>query len=105
MIGKQIWKKSSTKKKMLLLFELGKELDNEYSYGRNKNLKTQAWWIYKSFEQLYFWMPYKKKWKLRYFRNMSIKDTEKIALNWISTELNPIEGKNIWQSQNQPIVA
>ncbi len=31
---------------------------------------------------------------------MSNKDAESIAQSWISTELNPVEGKNMWQSQS-----
>ena len=35
---------------------------------------------------------------------MNIKDTEEIAHNWILTELNLIEGENMWQSQNQSVI-
>ncbi len=66
---------------MLLYFELKKELGEEYTKGGQKNDKVLAWWIYKSFEEKYPWMPYNKKWKLRYFRNISIKDTEEITCN------------------------
>ena len=41
-------------------------------------------------------MPYNKSWKLRYFRDISVKDMEEIVHNWISTELNSIEGENMW---------
>src|SRR6266542_1899451 len=34
---------------------------------------------------------------------MSSKDAEDIAQIWISTELNPVEGENMWQSQS-PLV-
>jgi len=50
-------------------------------------------------------MPYNKKWKLRYFSQMSIKDTKEIAHNWISIELNPIVGENMWQNQNPSLKA
>ncbi len=36
---------------------------------------------------------------------MSIKEAEEIANSWISTELNPKERKNMWQSQSQLIKA
>jgi len=49
------------KGKMLLLFELDKELKDEYTYGGNKNIKQPARRIYKSFERLYLLMPYNKK--------------------------------------------
>ncbi len=88
---------------MLLYFELGKELGDEYIWGGMKNDKVTARWIYKSFEEIYPWMLYNKTWKLRYFRDMDIKDTEEIALNWISTKLNPIEGENMWQNQSPPL--
>jgi len=84
------------KKKILFLFELEKELDGKYIYERDKNLKVQAKQIYKSFERLYLRMPYNKSWKLRYFRDISVKDMEEIVHNWISTELNSIEGENMW---------
>jgi|SRR6266508_4038736 len=89
-----------TKERILLLFELGKKLKNEYTYKGDKNIKIQTRWIYKSFEKLYPWMPYNKTWKLRHFRDMSVKDAEEIAHNWISMKLNPIEGENIWQNQD-----
>src|SRR6266498_5234595 len=34
---------------------------------------------------------------------MSNKDAESIAQSWISTELNPVEGENIWQSQSPSV--
>ncbi len=45
---KKLWKKikktkeESTEEKMLLFFELGKELEGEYTQGGNKNYKTIA---------------------------------------------------------------
>ena len=45
-------------------------------------------------------MPFNKRWKLRYFHQMSIQDTEEIVHSWISTKLNPIEGENMWQNQS-----
>src|SRR6266540_4005267 len=56
---KKLWKKikkvneESTEKKMLLFFELGKELEDEYIQGGNKNYKTTARRLYKSFEKSY----------------------------------------------------
>jgi len=35
--------KESTKKRMLLLFELGKELEDDYMKERSKKDKTTAW--------------------------------------------------------------
>src|SRR6266498_2138145 len=35
---------------------------------------------------------------MRYFSRISVKDAEEIASNWISMELNPVEGENMWQS-------
>ncbi len=32
---------------------------------------------------------------------MTIRDIEEITHNWILSELNLIEGENMWQSQNQ----
>ena len=88
---------------MLLFFELGKELGDEYTLGGIKNYKTTARRIYKSFGKSYLWIPINKDWRLRHFRRMSTKDIEKIAQIWISTELNPVEGENMWQSQS-PLV-
>src|SRR6266540_7533006 len=42
---------------------------------------------------------------MRYFSRISVKDAEEIARNWISTELNPVEGKNMWPSQSSSIEA
>ncbi len=103
---KKLWKKikkakeESTEEKMLLFFELGKELGDEYTLSGIKNYKTIARRIYKSFGKSYPWIPINKDWKLRHFRRMSNKDAEDIAQIWISTELNPVEGENIWQSQS-----
>ena len=59
--------------------------------------------IYKSFGKSYSWILINKDWRLRYFRRMSNKDAEEITQIWISTELNPVEGENMWQSQS-PLV-
>src|SRR6266511_2050983 len=91
---KKLWKKikkakeESTEEKMLLFFELGKELGDEYTLSGIKNYKTIARRIYKSFGKSYPWIPINKDWKLRHFRRMSNKDAEDIAQIWISTELN-----------------
>src|SRR6266498_1597147 len=85
---------------MLLFFELGKELGEEYILGGIKNYKTTARRIYKSFGKSYPWILINKDWKLRHFRQMSIKDAKSIAQSWISTKLNPVEGENMWQSQS-----
>ncbi len=50
-------------------------------------------------------MLFNKKWKLRHFTNMNMKDVEKIAYNWILSEFNLIERKNMWLSQEQPTEA
>src|SRR6266542_2370057 len=103
---KKLWKKikkvkeESTEDKMLLFFELRKELGDERTQGSNKNYKLTARRLYKSFGKSYPWIPINKDWRLRYFRRMSNKDTEGIAQSWISSELNPVEGKNMWQSQS-----
>ncbi len=34
---------------------------------------------------------------------MSGKDVEEIAYSWISTEINLVEGENMWQSQNPSV--
>ncbi len=53
-------RKEFTKIRMLLLFELGKKLEEDYKNGGNKYDKHLAWRIYKSFEKTYPWMPYNK---------------------------------------------
>src|SRR6266498_1952447 len=84
---KKLWRKikkakeKTTKEKMLLFFELGKELGDEYTQGGIKNYKTIARRIYKSFGKTYPWIPINKDWRLRYFRRMSNKDAEDIAQN------------------------
>src|SRR6266540_505199 len=103
---KKLWKKikmakeESIEDKMLLFFELGKELEDERTQGGNKNYKVTARRLYKSFRKSYPWILINKDWKLRYFRRISTKDAEGIAQSWISTELNPVEGENMWQSQS-----
>src|SRR6266540_1855960 len=106
---KKLWKKikmakeESTEEKMLLFFELGKELEDERTQGGNKNYKLTARRLYKSFRKSYSWILINEDWRLRYFRRMSNKDAESIAQSWISTELNPVEGENMWQNQS-PLV-
>src|SRR6266498_5319826 len=48
-------------------------------------------------------MPIGKNWKMRYFSRISVKDAEEIVRNWISTELNPVEGENMWPNQSSSI--
>ena len=86
--------------RLILFFELGKELGDEKVKEGEKNDKLCARRVYKSFEKSYPWIPIGKDWKLRYFSRISVKDAEEIARNWISTELNPVEGENMWQSQS-----
>src|SRR6266498_6078457 len=90
---------------MLLLFELGKELGEEYTKGSNRHYKLIARRLYKSFGKNYPWIPINKDWKLSYFKRISSKDAESIAQSWISTELNPVEGENMWQSQSSQMEA
>src|SRR6266508_2683300 len=91
--------------RIILLFELGKELGNDNIYVGEKNDRLCARRIYKSFEKSYPWILIGKDWKLRYFSRISVKDAEEIARNWISTELNPVEGENMWHDQSSIIDA
>src|SRR6266540_3718286 len=86
--------------RILLFFELGKELGEERINVGKKNDRLCARRVYKSFEKSYPWIPIGKDWKLRYFSRISTKDAEEIARNWISTELNPVEGENMWNNQS-----
>src|SRR6266511_3516123 len=86
--------------RIILFFELGKELGDEKVYVGEKNDRLCARRVYKSFEKSYPWMPIGKDWKMRYFSRISVKDAEEIARNWISTELNPVEGENMWHDQS-----
>ncbi len=40
-------------------------------------------------------MPFNKKWKVKDFKHLSVKNTEKIAARWILTELNPLKRENL----------
>src|SRR6266542_1959843 len=91
--------------RFILLFELGKELGDDKICVGEKNDKLCARRVYKSFEKSYPWIPIGKDWKLRYFSRISVKDAEEIARNWISTELNPVEGENMWYDQSSLIEA
>src|SRR6266498_1875330 len=42
---------------------------------------------------------------MRYFSRINVKDAEEIARNWISTELNPVEGEDMWHNQSSSIEA
>ena len=89
-------KGDSTKDRMLTFFELDKELGDDWMDEESKYDKNLAQQIYKSFEKTYPWMLFNKRWKLRYFHQMSIQDTEEIAHSWISIELNPVEKENTY---------
>ncbi len=91
--------------RIILFFELGKELGDDKINVGEKNNKLCARRVYKSFEKSYPWIPIGKDWKLRYFSRISVKDAEEIARNWISTELNPVEGENMWHDQSSLIEA
>src|SRR6266498_1441197 len=86
--------------RIILFFELGKELGDDNIYVGEKNDRLCARRVYKSFEKSYPWIPISKNWKMRYFSRINVKDAEEIARNWISTELNPVEGKNMWHDQS-----
>src|SRR6266542_609333 len=91
--------------RIILFFELGKELGDDKINVGEKNVRLCAQRVYKSFEKSYPWIPIGKDWKLRYFSRISVKDAEEIACNWISTELNPVEGENMWHNQSSTIEA
>jgi len=82
--------------KIILLFELGKELGEDPVAIGNKNDRMYARRMYTSFEKSYPMILINKDWKIRYFSRISIKDAKEIAHNWISTELNPVEEENMW---------
>src|SRR6266540_5217155 len=86
--------------RLILFFELGKELGDDQIKEGDKNDRLCARRVYKSFEKSYPWIPVGKDWKLRYFSRISTKDADEIARNWISTELNPVEGENMWNNQS-----
>src|SRR6266536_2365349 len=94
-----------TADRIILFFELGKKLGDDKIYVGEKNDRLCARRVYKSFEKSYPWIPIGKDWKMRYFSRISVKDAEEIARNWISTELNPVEGKNMWHDQSSVIEA
>src|SRR6266540_2120533 len=91
--------------RIILFFELGKELGDDKIYVGEKNDRLCARRMYKSFEKSYPWIPIGKNWKMRYFSRINVKDAEEIARNWISTELNPVEGENMWHNQSSSIEA
>ncbi len=86
--------------RIILFFELGKELGDDHIHIGEKNDRLCARRVYKSFEKSYPWIPIGKDWKMRYFSRINVKDAEEIARNWISTELNPVEGENMWPNQS-----
>ncbi len=89
-----------TEDRLILFFELEKELGEDKVALGEKNDRAYARRVYKSFEKSYPWIPVGKNWKMRYFSRISVKDAEEIARNWISTELNPVEGENMWSNQS-----
>src|SRR6266498_1111873 len=91
--------------RLILFFELGKELGDDQIKEGDKNDRLCARRVYKSFEKSYPWIPIGKDWKLRYFSRISVKDAKEIARNWISTELNPVEGEDMWHDQSSLIEA
>src|SRR6266542_3974420 len=91
--------------RIILFFELGKELGTDNVAIGEKNDRLCARRVYKSFEKSYPWIPIGKDWKMRYFSRISVKDAEEIARNWILTELNPVEGENMWSNQSPSIEA
>src|SRR6266542_4016889 len=91
--------------RIILFFELGEELGDDNIYVGEKNDRLCARRVYKSFEKSYPWIPIGKDWKMRYFSRINVKDAEEIARNWISTELNPVEGENMWHDQSSLIEA
>ncbi len=91
--------------RIILFFELGKELEDEKVYVGEKNDRLCARRVYKSFEKSYPWIPIGKDWKMRYFSRINVQDAEEIARNWISTELNPVEGENMWHNQSSLLEA
>src|SRR6266542_384257 len=93
------------KDRIILFFELGKELEDDKIYVGEKNDRLCARRVYKSFEKSYPWIPVGKDWKMRYLSRINVKDAKEIARNWISTELNPVEGENMWQDQSSLIEA
>src|SRR6266542_2590538 len=91
--------------RMILFFELGKELGDDNIHVGEKNDRLCARRVYKAFEKSYPWISIGKDWKMRYLSQISVKDAEEIARNWISTELNPVEGENMWHDQSSLIEA
>ena len=61
-------REESTKERMLLSFELGKEIGEDRVNRENKYDKTLTQRIYKSFETTYPWMSWNKDWKLRHLQ-------------------------------------
>ena len=98
-------RKESSQVRMLLLFDLGKEMGKDKIKGGNKYDKSLAWKIYKSFAVTYPQMSWNKNWRLKHLLYMSNVDAEKMSRIWISTELNSVEGENIQQNQNPPLEA
>ncbi len=64
---------------MLLLFELGKEMEEDRMKGGNKYNKTLAQKIYKSFAAMYPQMLWNKDWRLRYLLYINTQNTEEMS--------------------------
>src|SRR6266542_4335958 len=59
--------------RIILFFELGKELGEEKINVGEKNDRVCARRVYKSFEKSYPWIPIGKDWKMRYFSRINIR--------------------------------
>src|SRR6266540_1825687 len=67
--------------RIILFFELGKELGEDNIYEGEKNDRVCVQRVYKSFEKSYPWILISKDWKMRYLSRISVKDAEEIACN------------------------
>ena len=89
-------RKETHERKMLLLFDLGKELKGDYTRGGSKKDKTIARRIFESFGQTYLRMLLNEEWKLQHFYQIKKDQAKEITKVWISTELNRLEGESLW---------
>src|SRR6266542_2255349 len=64
--------------RIILFFELEKELEDDKIYVGEKNDRLCAQRVYKRFEKSYPWIPIGKDWKMRYFSRINVKDAEEI---------------------------
>src|SRR6266498_5055655 len=65
--------------RIILFFELEKELGDDNIYVGEKNDRLYARRVYKGFEKSYPWIPIGKNWKMRYFSRINVKDAEEIS--------------------------